>query len=105
MRFCNAPDNDGHLFQKPRVPSLNEKGHRLASLVALAWLASWVDITVYWVNLEPWRPVISLVTTLRRHLGPTPPTLSIWCPFWDQDGAQDVAEDVPTHRNIWTDGC
>ena len=50
-RFCNAPD--GHLFQQPRVPSLNEKGpHRLASLLALAWLASWVDITVHWVTLS-----------------------------------------------------
>ena len=38
--------------KQPRVSSLNEKGpHRLTSLSALAWLASWVDITVYWVAL------------------------------------------------------
>ena len=27
-----------------------------------------------------------------------------WHPFWDQDDAQDVVDDVPVTPNIWTDG-
>ena len=42
---------------------------------------------------------------LEKALGPYPlSTHSAWHPFWDQDDAQDMADDVPVAPNIWTDG-
>ena len=38
-------------------------------------------------------------------LGPYPlSTHSAWHPFWDQDDAQDMVDDVPVAPIIWTDG-
>ena len=43
---------------------------------------------------------------MKRHLDLTPTlsTHSTWHPFWDQDDAHDVVDDVPVHPNIWADG-
>ena len=42
---------------------------------------------------------------LEKVLGPYPlSTHSAWHPFWDQDDAQDMVDDVPVAPNIWTDG-
>ena len=42
---------------------------------------------------------------LEKALGPhTISTHSPWCPFWYQEDAQGVVDNVPDHPNIWTDG-
>ena len=56
---------------------------------------------------SPWAVAASDLSchNFEKVLGPyTLSTHSTWHPFWDQDDAQDMVDDVPVHPNIWTDG-
>ena len=56
---------------------------------------------------SPWAVASSDLAShnLEKALGPYPlSTHSVWHPFWDQDDAQDMVDDVPFSPRIWTDG-
>ena len=56
---------------------------------------------------SPWAVAASDLAchNLEKALGPYPiSTHSTWYPFWDQDDAHNMVDDVPVHPNIWTDG-
>ena len=113
-RFCNAPDNDGHLFwdcafhpfvelrSSPEFLPLimnRDPTHWPRCLLLHGWLPGLTSRT----SGSPWA-IASSVTLKRLWV----PTLflphSAWHPFWDQDDAQDMVDDVPVAPNIWTDG-
>ena len=116
-RFCGAPDNDGHLFwecsflpfvelrNNPEfLPLMNrDRTNWLRCLLWHGWLPGLTSRT----SGSPWAVAsIDLAChALEKALGPHPlSTHSAWHPFWDQDDAQDMVDDVPVAPNIWTDG-
>ena len=116
-RFCNAPDNDGHLFwdctfhpfvelrNNPEfLPLMNrDRTHWPRCLLWHGWLPGLSSRS----SGSPWAVASSDLAShnLEKALGPYPlSTHSTWHPFWDQDDAQDMVDDVPVAPNIWTDG-
>ena len=116
-RFCNAPDNDGHLIwdctfhlffelrSNPEfLPLMNrDRTHWPRCLLWRGWLPGLTSRS----SASPWAVASSDLAShsLEKALGPYPlSTHSAWHPFWDQDGAQDMVDDVPVAPNIWTDG-
>ena len=114
---CNAPDNDGHLFwdctflpfvelrNNPEfLPLMNrDRTHWPRCLLWHGWLPGLTSRS----SGSPWAVASSDLAShnLEKALGPYPlSTHSTWHPFWDQDDAQDMVDDVPVAPDVWTDG-
>ena len=116
-RFCGGVDGDGHLFWECLAPSLVRiREHpEFLPLMALdrsnwprclawhGWLPSLSSRRVQ----PPWAvaEVDCVDAALETALGayPTHPG-EVWMPGWDPEDISDLADNVPGHPNIWTDG-
>ena len=108
--FCNAPDSDGHLFWACTFPPFVElrnnpeflpsmKRDRTNWPGCLLW-HGWLPRLTSRSTGSPWAVAASDLAchNHEKALGPhSLSTHSTWHPFWDQDDAQDVVDDVPVH--------
>ena len=120
-RFCNVPDNDGHLFlgmslspflelrQSPEFASLKQDRTKWPRCMLWHGLASWLDCSPGLTARptgSPWAVAASDLASqnLEKSFGPYPIcTDSPWILVWDRDDAQDRADSV--QPDMWSDGC
>ena len=116
-RFCGGVDGDGHLFWDCPSPSLvriREHPEFLPLMTldrsswprCLAW-HGWLPALSCRRVQPPWAvaEVDSIDTALETALGAYPVHPGgAWSPGWDPEDIVDLADGVPSHPNIWTDG-
>ena len=116
-RFCNASDNDGHLFWEcPFPPFLKlRRSPEFAFLMKqdrtkwprCALCHGWLPGLTAGPSGSPWAVAASDLAShnLEKVLGHCSIcTDSPWHPTWDQEDTQDMADSVPDQRNIWSWG-
>ena len=116
-RFCHAPDNDGHLFWDCCFPPCVElrnspeflsflKRDRTCwprCLLRHGWLPELTSRSIG----KPWAVAAGDLAThnLEQAFGRySISNHSTWSPFWDQEDAQNMVDDLADHPNIWKDG-
>ena len=116
-RFCGCVDGDGHLFCYCPPPSFVHirnhpefipvfKLNRSSWPRCLAW-HGWLPALSPRRVQPPWAvaKVDCVDAALETALGAYPVHPGeAWRPGWDPEDISDLAEDVPAHPNIWTDG-
>ena len=116
-RFCGGVDGDGHLFWDCPAPSLvhireNPEFLPLLKLDRRAWPRcllwhGWLPALSPRRIQPPWAvaEVDCVDAALETALGAYPIRPGEdWKPHWDLDDIEDLANSVPAHPNIWTDG-